>query len=227
VSFDVGGTLIEPWPSVGDIYAQVAAEQGWPGLSVETLNRRFAAAWKAHPNFQHQRAQWSALVDATFRGLIATAPSRSFFSALYERFEDPGSWRIYEDVVPALEGLKARGFRLAVISNWDERLRPLLGRLRLENRFEQIVVSCESGHCKPSPFIFKDAAARLDVPPAALVHIGDSREHDVEGARGAGLQALQLVRAREPRGRVASAPAGRDQIESLFALEDMLLTSND
>ena len=39
VTFDVGGTLIEPWPSVGHVYAEVAAQHGWAGLSIEALNR--------------------------------------------------------------------------------------------------------------------------------------------------------------------------------------------
>ena len=44
VTFDVGGTLIKPSPSVGDIYAEVAARHGRKKVSPETLNRRFAAA---------------------------------------------------------------------------------------------------------------------------------------------------------------------------------------
>src|SRR5262249_44700851 len=46
ITFDVGGTLIQPWPSVGHIYAEVAAHHGRRDISVEALNRQFAAAWK-------------------------------------------------------------------------------------------------------------------------------------------------------------------------------------
>jgi hypothetical protein len=35
VSFDVGGTLIEPWPSVGRAYAEVAARHARPGEARE------------------------------------------------------------------------------------------------------------------------------------------------------------------------------------------------
>src|ERR1035438_1017740 len=64
VTFDVGGTLIGVWPSVGHVYAEVAARHGINGLSAVSLNRRFAAAWRAATDFSHSRADWAALVDA-------------------------------------------------------------------------------------------------------------------------------------------------------------------
>jgi putative hydrolase of the HAD superfamily len=220
VSFDVGGTLIEPWPSVGEVYAQVAAEHGFSGLPAEVLNRQFAAAWKACRDFAHTRAQWSALVDETFRGLVPTPPSRSFFPAVYARFDEPGAWRIYDDVVPTLRALRARGLRLAVISNWDERLRPLLRRLELSAYFELIVVSCEVGEGKPSPRIFAAAAAGLALPPAAILHVGDSLEQDARGARGAGMAARHLRRGE------AGEEGQAHEINSLYLLEDILVISN-
>jgi len=53
ITFDAGGTLIEPWPSVGEIYASVAAEFGDAELSAEQINRQFAAAWKAKQDFDY------------------------------------------------------------------------------------------------------------------------------------------------------------------------------
>src|SRR5580692_6860171 len=97
VTFDVGGTLIEPWPSVGHVYADVAARHGWPGISAEMLNRNFRSAWRALENFNHTRAGWSALVDATFANLIDAPPSRIFFDDLYHRFSEAGAWRVFDD----------------------------------------------------------------------------------------------------------------------------------
>ena len=96
VTFDVGGTLIEPWPSVGHVYAEVAARHGAGQLDVDLLNRRFATAWKARPGFDHAVEDWSAIVDETFAGLIADIPSRTFFPDLYERFAQADAWRIYD-----------------------------------------------------------------------------------------------------------------------------------
>ncbi len=206
VTLDVGGTLIAPWPSVGHVYAAVAARHGLP-LSPAALNRQFAAAWRAKRDFSHGRAGWSDLVDQTFAGLVETPPSRSFFPELYEAFSSAKAWRIYEDVLPCLQELRRRGLKLGAISNWDERLRPLLKELELDTWFDAIVISAEAGRAKPHPAIFQRAAEQLQTDPAAILHLGDSRTQDFEGARAAGFQAL-LLRRGQPR-------RGEDQISSL------------
>src|SRR5262245_28296146 len=128
VTFDVGGTLIEPYPSVGHVYADMAAKHGMPELSPAELNRRFVVAWKSLAGFDYSREGWWRMVNATFAGLVRDqeAPSPAFFAALYDRFAEPIAWRVFDDVLPALESLTMRGLKLGLISNWDERLRPLL-----------------------------------------------------------------------------------------------------
>jgi len=190
--------LIAPWPSVGHIYAGVAAGHGWLGLDPSVLNRRFGSAWKNLKDFNHTRAQWAALVEDTFDGLIPASVSGQFFPELYERFASPQVWRVFEDVQPTLKSLKEQGTRLGVVSNWDERLRPLLDRLDLLAWFEVIVVSNEVGAPKPSPRIFEHACQDFDLAPASVLHIGDSQEMDVLGASNAGLQAVLLDRAGLP-----------------------------
>lgn len=209
VTFDAGGTLIEPWPTVGHVYAEVAARFGVNGVAVDTLNRRFAAAWRAKGSFDYSDTAWFALVRQTFGEDAARLPD-DFFPALYERFAKPDTWSIYDDVRPALEELAARGLRLAVISNWDERLHVLLERLKLRPRFEWVIVSKEVGFTKPSAQIFEIAARRLGLPAGTVLHIGDSVTEDVEGARAAGLAALHLDRA--GRGEIASLREVRDRL---------------
>ncbi len=205
VTFDVGGTLIQPWPSVGGVYAHVAAEHGVTNLSPENLNKNFARAWRAKKEFQHTYQDWAKLVDQTFAGLCAP-PSQTFFPAIYQRFAEMGAWRMYDDALPALDGLASKDIPLAVISNWDARLRPLLQQFRLDRYFEIIVVSCEVGFAKPSPVIFEHAAKKLGIAPEHIVHIGDSAPDDVAGAEAAGIAALLIDRDKkgiEP-GRISS-----------------------
>ena len=210
ITFDVGGTLIKPWPSVGHIYSEVAARHGFPGLSVATLNRQFIAAWGAAKEFDYSRLAWAQLVDETFRGLTDKPPSQTFFAKLHSRFAQPEAWRVFEDVVPTLETLTSRGIKLGLISNWDERLRPLLRRLNLHDYFEAIVVSCEVSFAKPSAVIFELAAEKLAVPPEAVLHVGDSPTNDVEGARAAGLEAVQLQRG------ASKATGGMNSLHQLY-----------
>ena len=151
ITFDVGGTLIEPWPSVGHVYAEEAARHGLPAMPVPVINRQFTRAWRRLAHFGYTRPEWAKLVDAAFRGLTDRPPSETFFPAVYARFARPDAWRVFPDVRPALEELAARGLRLGVISNWDRRLRPLLRALDLLDGFHTVVVSGEAGVAKPSP----------------------------------------------------------------------------
>lgn len=198
VTFDVGGTLIEPWPSVGHVYAEVASRHGFRNISVDVLNARFQTAWNARKPFEHSRTGWEALVDEIFLGL-SDPPSRTFFPELYNRFSEPDAWRLFEDVVPALETLASRGIRLGVVSNWDERLRGLLHVLGLDRYFQAYAISCEIGVSKPSRVIFDQAAVELALSADAVLHVGDSFEMDVVGARAAGFYGLRINRtASEP-----------------------------
>jgi putative hydrolase of the HAD superfamily len=194
VTFDVGGTLIQCWPSVGHVYAEVAAGHCQRPLSPAVLNRRFKTAWQDFKRFRHTYNQWAALVDTTFQGLIEPLPSKTFFPEIFQRFAEPAAWQIFEDVIPTLEALKTRGLRLGIISNWDDRLRPLLLELKLESYFQTIIVSCEVGAPKPSRRIFANACDALGCSPGNTLHVGDSREMDFEGALDAGLQARWLRR---------------------------------
>lgn len=198
VTFDVGGTLIEPWPSVGHVYAEVAASHGIANLSPEELQSRFVTALCRRARSIHSAEEWAEIVDETFAGLVVEPPSKTFFPELYEHFAQAAAWRVYPDVEPALAALTGRGLKLGIISNWDNRLRPLLLALGLARNVETIVVSCEVAASKPAPAIFQTAAGQLGMPPQTILHVGDSFEMDVQGALTAGFQAVQIERNTKP-----------------------------
>ena len=200
ITFDVGGTLIEPWPSVGHAYAEVAARHG-VHAAPEEITQRFVEAWRQRGDFEYTKNGWAALVDATFADLTTTLPSQSFFDELYHDFGTPKPWRVFDDVLLTIEVLRERGTRLAVISNWDDRLRSLLESMELAPAFEVILVSAEVGHAKPAPEIFLAAAEALQLSPAQILHVGDSENEDHHGAQAAGFQSRWLCRdSAEPIG---------------------------
>jgi putative hydrolase of the HAD superfamily len=212
VSFDVGGTLLEPWPSVGHVYAAVARETGLATCDPIELNARFAAAWRAKDHFDYSRAAWADLVVNTFQGTAAQHGLASeLFQRLYERFAEADAWKLHEDALPTLNALAPAGFKLAVISNWDERLRTLLGNLDLDKYFQVIVVSAECGFQKPAVEVFQTAAHALGMRPGEILHVGDSYREDYRGAQEAGLASVLLER----RG----AEAGPERIRSLREIE--------
>ncbi len=208
VTFDVGGTLIEPWPSVGRVYAQIAERHG-VHVSAEQLDGQFAAAWKAKKNFGYSMSDWSDLVNHSFAGLAGAPPNEALFSDLYRHFATAAPWRVFDDVLPCLQRLKQRGLKLGIISNWDERLRPLLRALEFDQYFDAVIVSGELGCHKPDAAVFNTAAQQLAIPGEAILHVGDSVAEDFEGARKAGFRAVLLQRGQT---------ADRDAIPSLERL---------
>lgn len=197
VTFDAGGTLVEPRPSVGHVYAEVAADFGVADIPPERLTAAFSQAWKATAHFDYSRESWFVLVRETFAADAVRLPE-AYFPAVYDRFAEPDVWHVFEDVLPTLETLASRGVKLGVISNWDERLRPLLARLGLAKYFSSIVVSCEAGAAKPDPRIFRRATAELAVAPVELLHVGDSLITDVRGAGSIGANGVLLDRRDRP-----------------------------
>lgn len=221
VSFDATRTLFAP-ADPGALYASVLARHGID-VSAAELARLIPLVWSelacaarpdrdrfaAHPG--GARGFWRHFVERVAELGEVRRPSPFAAAELYERFGTAGAWRVYPDVVPALDRLAARGLTLAVISNWDERLPRLLGALELAPRFAAVVVSAEVGVEKPHGAIFRAALDALELPAAAVVHIGDSRRDDVEGARAAGMFALHLDRA------------GDGDLESLDELPEALV----
>ena len=95
-------------------------------------------------------------------------------------------------VTTALEQLRARGLRLAVVSNSEGTVEALLDRMGLARHFEIVVDSWHLGVTKPDPAIFRHALERLKVDAADAVMIGDSMKADIGGALGAGLRGVLI-----------------------------------
>jgi putative hydrolase of the HAD superfamily len=218
VTFDVGGTLIAPHPSVGARYAQAALGHDGTSIPATILDQRFREIWGRQQPFQHSRDNWAKLVDEVFDELVKVPPSQSFFPGLYAEFATASAWRTFEDVIPTFEALAGEGLDLGIISNWDERLRPLLRELRLDRYFDCVVISCEAGFTKPSRVVFEEALRQLGRPADEVLHVGDGFREDYTGARDAGFHALHLYR---------DAPASDHQLRSLSELPHRLAALGD
>ena len=204
VFFDVGGTLIRVYPSVGDVYARHARPFGYSG-SVEVLNKGFVAQWKKMGGIESLRDQsgaeaerkfWSELVYEVFKPLGGLNRFEEYFDLIFEEFRDKSNWRVYDDVIESeiLEKLRKRGVVLGVISNWDSRLISTLENIGLARYFDFILPSAVVGSAKPDKKIFEEALRRSGVAPHEACHIGDEMRTDVAGAEGVGIHPILLDR---------------------------------
>jgi HAD superfamily hydrolase (TIGR01549 family) len=103
-----------------------------------------------------------------------------------------------DDAAEILETLRGRGYRMAVVSNADGRVRGLLEATGLTALLEFVVDSAEVGVEKPDPRIFHAATDRLGLAPAACAYVGDIYEVDVVGAARAGLTGILVGDAPAP-----------------------------
>ena len=194
ILFDAADTLFYLTETVGDHYAYVGREVGLD-LDAQQLERAFHVAWKQMPRRptiegpreNDDKGWWRELVGRVFDQV---APSLSeldrdnFFEIAYEHFAEAGVWKLYPEVFGVLEQLRER-FQLAVISNFDGRLRLILQNLGISKYFAHVFISSELGADKPDPEIFRRALK--------LMHL--------DAERGA-------PRRRRPRTRLESSEGG-------------------
>jgi putative hydrolase of the HAD superfamily len=203
IFFDAVGTLFYLTRTVGPHYALVGREVGLT-LDPHQLDRAFYSVWKkmprrpaiSGPRENDDKGWWRELVDLV---LDQVAPSLSefdrdnFFEIAYEHFAEAGVWEVYPEVPDVLEQLQPH-FRLAVISNFDGRLRLILQHLGISKFFTHIFVSSEIGADKPDPEIFRRALMLIDLKPNEVLHVGDDPERDWQAASAAGLSLFRLNR---------------------------------
>jgi len=205
IFFDAAGTLFYLTKSAGYHYALVGQEIGLK-LNADELDRAFASAWKQMPprssidgpRENDDKDWWRALVDLV---LDQVTPSLSeidrdnFFEIAYEHFAEAGVWELYPEVLDILEELRPQ-FQLAVISNFDGRLRFIFEHLGISKFFPNIFISSELGADKPDPEIFRRALKLIGLKPNEVLHVGDDAERDWKAATAAGLSIFQLDRAK-------------------------------
>ena len=206
VTLDAAGTLFTVAEPVGVTYARIAARHGIERRPSE-LETRFRAAFRAAPPqacpdpdperlAACERAWWGRVVRETL-DVPDGAPFDACFEELFAHFATPDAWRVHADVRPALAELRARGVRLAVVSNFDRRLGGILTGLGLAASFDVVLASTAVGAAKPAVAIFARAIADLGVDAAHALHAGDGLREDVHGARAAGLRAVLVDRTGE------------------------------
>jgi putative hydrolase of the HAD superfamily len=225
VFFDAGETLIHPHPSFPELLTLVLQDEGFDvdGEVVRhrlvVLSDRFLRAARENElwstSAEKSKAFWSS-VYKTFLGELGIPWTEKLAERLYATFTDLSNYRLFPDVLPALERLQNDGFVLGVISNFEGWLERLLEVLDVTRFFKVQVISGVEGVEKPDPRIFRVALERAGASPEESVYVGDNVFFDVEPARELGMLGVLLDR----RGRYPDADGSR--ITSLDELPGLL-----
>ena len=117
----------------------------------------------------------------------------------------------FPDAAPALQELRALGYRLVVVSNWDVSLEDRLAETGLLGLVDAAVASAPFGAAKPARAIFEHALGLADTAAAAAWHVGDDLTADVSGALGAGIRPVYVDRQARRRGARRRARRARSR----------------
>ena len=203
IFFDGAGTLIHLPKSVGYHYALVGTRVGLE-LDATALDRAFTECWEQTPprpaiegpREDDDKGWWRDLVHQV---LDKVAPRTSeldrdaFFEVAYSHFAEAGVWELYPEVIEILQTLRPH-FELAVVSNFDGRLRMILEQLGVSQFFSHFFLSSELGADKPDPLIYRRAVKLSRLAPNEVLHVGDDPARDWEAAKAAGLSIFRLER---------------------------------
>lgn len=203
IFFDGAGTLIHLPKSVGYHYALVGTRIGLD-LDAAALDRAFTECWEQTPprpsiegpREDDDKGWWRDLVYQVL-DKVASRTSEldrdAFFEVAYSHFAEAGVWELYPEVIEILQTLRP-DFELAVVSNFDGRLRMILEQLGVSQFFSHFFLSSELGTDKPDPLIYQRAVKLSRLAPNEVLHVGDDPARDWEAAKAAGLSIFKLER---------------------------------
>ncbi|MEO3935657.1 HAD family hydrolase [Dermatophilaceae bacterium Soc4.6] len=218
VIFDWGGTLT-PWHTV-DLVEQwrVFAREyhlADPHL-VEDLTARIhgaeSAGWSRGRVDGHASARIEDILAEV--DVVADDPRLVAGLAAYRQFWEPHTWTDPQ-VAPLWEGLRTNGMRVGVLSNtiWSRDYhQEVFARDGVLHLIDADVYSSETPWVKPSPEIFRYAAAQVGAPPERCVYVGDRAYEDVHGPQAVGMRAIWVPHSDIPVDQQVAVDATPDAV---------------
>ena len=234
--FDFYGTLADIhtdeskpsfWKAVAEYYTNHGAAYEWKTL--RSAYRALCAAETARLQAQTPGAKIEIDLLSVFRALYqqkGVAPDATLLAdtAWFFRRRSTCHLRAYAGAGALLDALRAAGRRVILLSNAQSCFtRPELALLGLADRFDHIYISSEVGFQKPDPRFFAAPLLDLGLDPADCLMIGNDPTCDVDGAVGAGLDAVFLRSKLSPPGDPAAEPVLVQEGMDLRVLKRSLL----
>jgi 2-haloacid dehalogenase len=215
LTFDCYGTLIDWETGILGALRPLVAQHG-KKVADQALLELFGeleARLEAGPYLRYRE-----VLRAVVRGMgerLGFTPSAAEADSLPASL---AAWPPFPDTVAALRRLKSR-YQLAIISNTDDDLFAASAKL-LEVPFDFVITAQQVGSYKPALGNFRVALERIGKPKAKVLHVGQSRHHDIAPARQMGL--ANVLVTRRGRGAVLASDARPDlEVPDLKSLADL------
>ena len=199
VFLDAGGVLVWPnWRRVADALREHGVDVAAEALAAADAPARATmdkADLIAASSDQRRGFTYFDLV-LTKAGVAITERTDAALEAVQQYHRVENLWEhVPTFVPPTLRTLRARGYRLVVVSNANGTVARLLARVGIAPLVDVIIDSAVEGFEKPDRRLFEIALERAGASPSHTVHVGDFYHIDVAGARGAGLRAVLVDEA--------------------------------
>lgn len=203
VGFDLDGTLY-PSRSLFFSCADIGLAHG-RRLSAYSAVRQELRALARDPEFRLRAPEDGTALRRLQASMLATRISipedsalewleRIPYGEIAERF---ARVRLYPGVRDALDAIRAAGLKTALLSDLPPRRK--LALLGIEDSFDVILCSEDSGLLKPDTRCFVAMREALGVSPEEIAYVGNKVKYDAAGARAAGMRSA-IVSARRVRG---------------------------
>ena len=191
VYLDAGGVLVNPnWSRVSDALGRhgVGVSAAQLAAAEPRAKRRLDTGETITATNDQQRGWTYFNLVLTEAGVALSGATAAALAELHTYHQTHNLWEtIPDEVRPSLAALRAKGFRLVVLSNANGTLHRAFDRLGLTSAFDVIFDSHQEGVEKPDPRFFHIALERSGATAATTMHVGDLYHVDVAGARAAGL----------------------------------------
>lgn len=180
-----------------------------------------ALVYAYHDSWRERLVRWSA--EETVRRLARRLGGRPTADQVRRAAAlrlELASWLLNSapsSTLVALDGLRADGWRLGLVSNATAEVAEAWPSSGLSRRFDVAVFSCVAGVAKPEPGIYLAAAEQLGVAPQDCVFVGDGADGELAGAAAVGLSVVRTTEFMD-RSRVWAGPV----VGSLSELSGLL-----
>jgi putative hydrolase of the HAD superfamily len=195
VVFDVDFTIARPGPDLGpEGYRALGVRYGLDLDPARYEEARIAAFenFERHPDLDHDEEAWILFTERIIRGMGGSGRTYEAAAEMTHAWEHAAHFELYDDVLPTLEALGARGLKLGLLSNTARDLDAFVAHHGLA--VDAVLTSRAHGKTKPHVDIFRRILDLLGVAPEEAAMVGDSVDDDIAGARAVGMRALLVDR---------------------------------